>query len=344
MPRAHCSEQRLVAQVTRSSPILAIATLRFVVIEVLSCPNDKGDLVRVAESGGDLLCTRCSRTYPLRDGVMRFVDGDEYVGSFSYEWTVHRTTQLDDDSRRDSERTFREKTGLGPEDVSGKRVLDVGCGMGRFSDVILRWGGEVYAMDLSFGVDAAYANLGDRPGFHAVQASVFDLPFRTETFDIIFSLGVLDHTPDCERAFKNLPPLLRPGGQIAIWVYSAHTYAPESIDEKRDRLYRRYTSQMSPRTLHQVCRTLCRLRVKQRGAWHMALPGFLFHAVPRLHGNYPDYDRRVLDTFDWYSPQYQSKHSYPEVCRWFRETGLTDVEPLDTEVAVRGIKPMYPPG
>jgi len=71
-------------------------------------------------------------------------------------------------------------------------VLDVGCGMGRFADVILRWGGEDYAVDLSFAVDAAYANLGDRPGFHVAQASVFDLPFRPKTFDLIFSLGVLD--------------------------------------------------------------------------------------------------------------------------------------------------------
>ena len=46
---------------------------------------------------------------------------------------------------------------------------------------ILRWGGEVYAMDLSFAVDAAYANLVDRPRAHVVQASVFDLPFRTDS-------------------------------------------------------------------------------------------------------------------------------------------------------------------
>jgi SAM-dependent methyltransferase len=308
-------------------------------LEVLCCPNDEGELVRFPESGDDLVCVRCSQTYPVRDGVIRFVHGDEYAASFSYEWSVHDTTQLDDDSHHSSERAFREKTGWGPDDVRGKRVLDVGCGMGRFSDVILRWGGEVYAMDLSFAVDAAYANLGDRAGFHVVQASVFALPFRTGTFDLIFSLGVLDHTPNCERAFKGLPPLLKPGGQIAIWVYSSHTYRPDGIDEKRDRLYRRYTPRMPPRTLHLLCQALCRLRVKRRGFWHMALPGFLFHAIPRLHWEYPDHEARVLDTFDWYSPEYQSKHSYPEVYRWFREAGLTDVEPLDTEVAVRGLKP-----
>jgi SAM-dependent methyltransferase len=308
-------------------------------LEILCCPVDRGELVRLTESNDDLVCTLCSRTYPARGGVMRFVASDEYAGSFSYEWAAHRMTQFDDDSRRDSEQALREKTGWRPQDVRGKRVLDVGCGTGRFADVLLRWGGEVYAMDLSYGVDVAYANLGARPGFHAVQASVFDLPFQTQTFDLIFSLGVLDHTPDCERAFKGLPPLLKPGGQIAIWVYSIHTHPRDSVDEKRDRLYRRYTSRMSPSTLHLLCRALCGPRVKRRGFWHMALPGFLFHGIPRLHWEYPEHDARVLDTFDWYSPRYQSKHSYPEVCRWFREAGLTDVEPLDPEVAVRGARP-----
>jgi SAM-dependent methyltransferase len=309
------------------------------VLDVLWCPSDKGELVRAPETGDDLVCSNCRRSYPIRGGVVRFIDVDEYAGSFSYEWLAHSTTQLDDDSRRDSERTFREKTGWRPEHLNGKRVLDVGCGMGRFADVVLRWGGEVYAVDLSFAVDAAYANLGDRPGFHAVQASVFDLPFRPETFDVIFSLGVLHHTPNCERAFKGLPQLLKPTGRIAIWLYSMHTYRLEGIEEKRDRLYRRLASQLSPHTLHRLCRALCRVRVKRRGLWHMALPGFLFHGIPRLHWDYPDYDSRVLDTFDWYSPQYQSKHSYPEVYRWFRDVGLTDIELLDPEVAVSGVKP-----
>jgi SAM-dependent methyltransferase len=270
--------------------------------------------------------------------VPRFVEGDAYAGNFSHEWTIHRTTQLDRGAHRLSEETFAEKTGWGPSDVQGKRVLDVGCGMGRFADVVLRWGGEVVGMDLSFAVDSAQANLGGDPRFHGVQASVFELPFRPASFDLIYSLGVLHHTPDCERAFKGLPRLLKPGGQIAIWVYSAHSYPSDGVDERRDAFYRRYTTAFSPQTLHRLCRILCRIPMRHRGFWHMVLPGFLFHAVPRLHPQYAEFDWRVLDTFDWYSPRYQSKHSYPEVCRWFREAGLTDVEPLDHEVCVRGRK------
>jgi hypothetical protein len=47
---------------------------------------------------------------------------------------------------------------------------------------------------------------------------------------------------------------------------------------------------------------------------------------------------RVLDTFDWYSPKYQSKHTYEEVFRWFESCGLQDLHVLHEPVAVRGTK------
>jgi hypothetical protein len=50
-------------------------------------------------------------------------------------------------------------------------------------------------------------------------------------------------------------------------------------------------------------------------------------------------DVRVLDTFDWYSPKYQSKHTYEQVFRWFEDCGLDSLRVLHTPVAVRGRKP-----
>jgi hypothetical protein len=48
---------------------------------------------------------------------------------------------------------------------------------------------------------------------------------------------------------------------------------------------------------------------------------------------------RVLDTFDWYSPWYQSKHTYEEVFRWFENCGLEDLHVAELPVSVRGSKP-----
>ena len=141
---------------------------------------------------------------------MRFVDAEQYAGSFGFQWHIFRK-QLDNDKSRRSETDFRRRrTGFEPRDLAGKLVLDVGCGMGRFAEVATRWGAHVVGIDLSLACEVAQENLGDR------QAIIFSggrvkLPFAPGTFDYIYSLGVLHHTPDCEAAFKMLtePPKAR---------------------------------------------------------------------------------------------------------------------------------------
>lgn len=276
-----------------------------------------------------LHCPRCQSSYQIIRGIPRFVDADAYAKSFSFEWQRHARTQLDSAASDESERTLTEKTGLTPADVAGKLVLDAGCGMGRFADVVSRWGGHVVGIDLSLAVEAAHANLAGRGNVRIMQADLFHLPFRPGTFDIVYSIGVLHHTPDCEKAFRQLVPFVRPGGRLCVWVYG--TMGPW---ERFARLYRRVTVRMPRRLLHALCHAailwyhLCRLPL---------IGPLLWTLFPiSLHPN-PDW--RVLDTFDWYSPRYQSLHSFPEVYRWFRSEGLVDITLLDFPVAVAGTRP-----
>jgi SAM-dependent methyltransferase len=257
------------------------------------------------------------------------VESDDYVGSFSFEWNRHRLTQLDSDASRESEQTFRQKTGLGPEDVAGKLVLDVGCGMGRFADVVERWGGRVVGIDLSLAVEAAHANLGGRPNVRILQADLFRLPFRPGAFDIVYSIGVLHHTPDCEKAFRAILRYVRPGGRASIWVYG--TMGPW---ERFARLYRRATVKMPKRFLH----ALCHIAIPWYYVCRLPLVGPLFWVLfpTNLHPN-PTW--RVLDTFDWYSPKYQSLHTFPQVYHWFKTEGFVDIDLFEFPIAVAGTRP-----
>jgi len=262
-------------------------------------------------------------------GIPRFVESDAYVSSFSLEWNRHRQTQLDNQESRESEETLRQKTGLRPEDVAGKLVLDVGCGMGRFADVVERWGGRVVGVDLSLAVEAAQANLGSRETVRILQADLFRLPFRPGSFDVVYSIGVLHHTPDCEKATREILRFVRPGGRACVWVYGVM-----GTWERFARQYRRVTVRMPKRLLHAIC--------------HIAIP---WHHVCRLPvvgpllwtilpvSKHPNPDWRVLDTFDWYSPKYQSLHTFPEVYRWFRSEGFVDIDLFDVAVAVAGSRP-----
>jgi SAM-dependent methyltransferase len=271
------------------------------------------------------------------DGVASFVDIRTYADSFGFQWHRYARTQLDTAEIKESEYNFRIKTGLSPEDVEGKLILDVGCGMGRFAEVATRWGAKVVGIDLSAAAEVAARNLADRD-FVAFRADVFHLPFALSSFDCIYSLGVLHHTPDCEAAVKVLPQFLKPGGILAVWLYSGYNKWYRFTD-----IYRRWTHSMSPRTLHGILRVAVPFFYHvDRGLRKIPVVGKPTAGV--IHHVFPvnrqaDAEARILDTFDWYSPQYQSKHTYEQVFRWFESCGMEDLHVGETAVSVRGRRP-----
>jgi SAM-dependent methyltransferase len=192
-------------------------------------------------------------------------------------------------------------------------------------------GAEVHAVDLSAAVDAAWHNLGHRPNVWLYQADVMRLPFLNQSFDFIYSLGVLHHTPDPRSAFLALASFLRPGGSIAIWVYPAEL---GSLGGVGGRLLRTVGPRIPKRWLLGLCR--------------LAIPLYHLHRMPGLGeityrlvptSLHPDPGWRWLDTFDWYSPKYQWTHSYETVEGWFREAGLVETRRGDFPVSVRGVRP-----
>lgn len=296
-----------------------------------------------------LRCTTCGASLSLRDGsftcehehrfpvvegVPRFVPPSSYADSFGYQWTTFRRTQLDDDDRVESEQTFAEKTGLTPDDLRGRSVLDVGCGMGRFTDVVARWGADpVVGIDLSRAVDAAAENLSTYPSAVVVQGDAADPPFRDASFDIVFSIGVLHHTPDTARSLAAVARLVRPGGTLAVWVYAARLRRTHLGSE----ILRPLTSRLPEERLLKIVRWT----VPKMDRLHERLPGPLSQvarvALPTSAHHNAEW--RILDTFDWYSPRYQWKHSDEEVTGWFRSLGFTDLWVGPVPASVRGRRP-----
>jgi 2-polyprenyl-3-methyl-5-hydroxy-6-metoxy-1,4-benzoquinol methylase len=144
----------------------------------------------------------------------------ETAESFGLEWTAHGTLARLYASETDlwSEfETFRIPSGM----LEGRRVLDAGCGMGRWSYVVAKSGARyVVGFDLHDGVHAARALTRETCRVSLLKANVFALPFRPASFDSIISIGVLHHTGDTIGAIRGLLPLLRPGGHLFIHLYA----------------------------------------------------------------------------------------------------------------------------
>ena len=186
-------------------------------LDILACPHCGGSLTLSSET---LLCTACAHAFPIVRDIARFVPADNYANSFGFQWNKFRGTQLDSRTGLPISRDrFFAESRWTPGELADKRVLDVGCGAGRFAEVALSAGANVVAVDYSSAVDACLANLGPHPRLSVIQADVYRLPFKPGSFDYVYCFGVLQHTPDPHRAVLALAPPLKAAGKLAVDFY-----------------------------------------------------------------------------------------------------------------------------
>lgn len=307
------------------------SALRFLVCPVCRDPLDlqveTEDRSEVLE--GRLRSAGCGQDYPIVRGVPRFVDSGAYASSFGYQWNRFRRVQLDStNGSRESESDLQATTGWTADDYRGRLVLDAGVGAGRFAEVAANMGGEVVGVDLTNAVDAAYANVGSRPRVHLVQADIFAMPFRDATFDLAYSIGVLHHTPDPRAAFARVAAMVKDGGGLAVFLYAGYGPGYRSSD-----LIRKITTRLPTRLML----ALSAVSIPLYYPYRVPVLGKLLGLVGPI-SPHPNWRVRWLDTFDWYTPQYQWKLLYPEVFRWFRASGFHDVEVFDEPIRMRGVK------
>jgi 2-polyprenyl-3-methyl-5-hydroxy-6-metoxy-1,4-benzoquinol methylase len=110
---------------------------------------------------------------------------------------------------------------MGFKDFAGARLLEVGCGMGTDLLQFARGGAPVTGVDLTprsieisqqhFAVYGVHGEFAISDGEH--------LPFADESFDVVYSNGVLHHTPDTAGAVREVHRVLRPGGQARVMLY-----------------------------------------------------------------------------------------------------------------------------
>jgi SAM-dependent methyltransferase len=110
---------------------------------------------------------------------------------------------------------------MGFNDFKGARLLEVGCGMGTDLLQFARGGARVTGIDLtprSVEISRRHFEVYGQCGDFAIS-DCERLPFKSETFDVVYSNGVLHHTPDTAGAVRELHRVLRRGGQARVMLY-----------------------------------------------------------------------------------------------------------------------------
>lgn len=313
-------------------------------LELFSCPACLGRLAtEPTELIRSLICTGCGKVYPVVNGLPRFVTGENYADSFGMQWNRHRQTQLDSFTGVPTSRNRLFAATAWPARLTGEVILEAGSGAGRFTEVLITTGAQVYSFDYSAAVEANAASNGAAGNLCLFQADIFHIPVRRQAFDKVFCLGVLQHTPDPERAFKSLADHVRPGGQLVVDIYAKRLTAilswkyllrPITKRMERERLHR-----LVERAVRVLLPTAVRLRRMAGRAGVRLLPILEYSHL----GLSPEINRQwaVLDTFDMYSPAHDHPRTIRTVQRWFEEVGFAQIEvgPGPNGIVGRGRRP-----
>lgn len=199
------------------------------ILDFLMCPTTGTRLSIRAEcaQGEEViegqLVSEAGWRYPITGGIPRLLPGAGHVAPDAQR-TVDRFS--DQWNEFDFMGPHYEEQFLGwiapnrPDAFRGRTVLEGGCGKGRHSLLAARWGArDVFAIDLSHAVETTYRHTRHLRNVHVIQADLFHLPVRPQAVDVAFSVGVLHHTPNPGRCFRELVKTVRPGGRVIAWVY-----------------------------------------------------------------------------------------------------------------------------
>ena len=271
--------------------------------DLLACPACDGSL------WPDWSCARCGARYEAEDGipnlrlpseprvdtVRRFYEQTPFPGyppRDNLSWLRARAERSDFARRLD--RAIQ----------SDARIAEIGCGTGQMSLYLASADRIIVAADLArepLRVAAAAARRFGLDRVRLVESDLFALGLRPAAFDVVYSSGVLHHTPNPRAAFAKLARLAKPGGIIVLGLYNAFARLPLRLR-----------------------------RIAARLSGYRVIP---FDPVLRDRQHEPDRRRAWLR--DQYQHPEEHRHTLAEVQRWFEENDIDYVRTYPSAVLGR---------
>ncbi len=298
----------------------------------------------VAQDEKELICDSCPQRFPILEDIPRITEIDNYSESFGYQWNIHRKTQLDSYTGLpiSTKRLYAVTHWNETTDLSGQTILEAGSGAGRFTEVLVKTKADLYSFDYSRAVDANAKNNGSAENLTLFQGNIFNMPFADKIFDHVFCLGVIQHTPDPEKAFFSLASKVKEGGYLYIDIYTQSWYhylhwkyilRPLTMRMDREKLYR-LISRVAPKLIPAA--KFLRKCLGRAGARLVPIVEFSHLGLTKEINE----QWAILDTLDMYSPAHDHPKTKKTVEAWFKQAGFKEVDVFygDNGVVGRGKK------
>lgn len=271
--------------------------------------------------------------YPFKNGAYRLVNNSNYTSNFGFEWNIFQKTQIDSYSGTNISKKRFFATTAWERNMEGEKILEVGCGAGRFSQVVLdHTNANLYALDYSSAVEANHRNNGHHAKLKLFQASMFDMPFPENSFDKVFCFGVLQHTPDFKKALECMMRVLKPGGELVVDFYPIKGWYTK-INAKyllrpffkclcHDKLLK-----LIKNNIHWLQRLYFYNKRKGLGILNRFIPiSEMPESIKKYLSEAEIEEWMILDTFDMFSPAYDKPQRLCTVRKWFLELDFINVK------------------
>jgi len=159
-------------------------------------------------------------------------------------------------------------------EMRGQRVLEIGCGNGADGIMFAEHGADYTGVDLTEAAVAAtrrhFAIAGLAGQFQTANAE--QLPFPDASFDVVYSYGVLHHTPEPQRAVREVHRVLKPSGRAYVMLYHRHSF----------NYYARILGYMRARVLLRILRRAGHWQTDRQAAHDKTLAGLRGNERPEV--------------------------------------------------------------
>jgi ubiquinone/menaquinone biosynthesis C-methylase UbiE/uncharacterized protein YbaR (Trm112 family) len=216
-------------------------------VKQLRCPLCKEGEMQLKNNNGskELLCLKCGALFPIIDGYVKMLPAaeisrakqkiQEFWGDTCLQWysdfNKSLTPEIFYEYLDDMESMYKYHGWMAVNEmelnkITGLDILEIGCGGGAESSLLKRHGANMTSVDITPERTASTAfrlSLIKEGSFSVFQADAENLPFKDNSFDIVYSNGVLHHSENTERCVEEVYRVLKPNGKLVILLYSRHS-------------------------------------------------------------------------------------------------------------------------